>query len=144
MRTIRRKGASTMPKILFVEDDEASRGAFVKFLTVHGHQVTPAGDGEQAIALAAKESFDIIFMDIKMPKLDGLTACRQIRTACPSAKVVLITGYHMDDQLHRVADDGAVEWLRKPLTHHVLVDVMRRVLPGSMPDLQTPPPAGPR
>ena len=116
-----------MLNILIVEDDTKIRDCFVQFLKLKGHRVREARDGVQAVAEATKEPFDLIFMDVKMPKLDGLTAFEQIHKVAPSTKVVLITGYHVDEGLSKALIDGVVECLRKPFTLDQLTDVVNRV-----------------
>ncbi|MBI3324659.1 MAG: response regulator [Candidatus Omnitrophica bacterium] len=104
-----------MLQILFVEDDERIRDCLAGYLRLKGHRVLEAANGEQAVTLARKATFDLIMMDVKMPKLDGVSACAQIRAFCPSTKVVLMTGFHMTPELERVVQSGEVECLQKPL-----------------------------
>lgn len=113
-----------MLKILFVEDEEKIRDACVRYLKLKGHQVREAMNGQQAVTMAIKEPFDLVVMDVKMPKLDGLSACQQIRQSAPSTRVLLVTGYSATGDLEQVLQDGVVQCLRKPFTFEALSAVV--------------------
>ena len=109
-----------MGKILFVEDEEKIRDSCVRYLKLKGHQVREATNGQQAVTMAIKEPFDLVVMDVKMPKLDGISACQQIRTSCPSTRVVLVTGYSSTEEIEQALEEGVVAYLRKPFTFEAL------------------------
>jgi len=116
-----------MLQILFVEDDERIRDCLAGYLRLKGHRVLEAANGEQAVSMAGKGGFDLIMMDVKMPKLDGVSACEQIRRKAPSIRVVLMTGFHMTDEMERVVKEGEVECLQKPLLTKDLDALLSRV-----------------
>lgn len=68
-----------MYKILVVDDEENIREVLKEYAEFEGHQVDEASDGMQAIELAKKNDYDVIIMDIMMPRLDGYSACKEIR-----------------------------------------------------------------
>lgn len=68
-----------MYKILVVDDEENIREVLKEYAGFEGHQVDEASDGMQAIELAKKNDYDVIIMDIMMPRLDGYSACKEIR-----------------------------------------------------------------
>lgn len=68
-----------MYKILVVDDEANIREVLKEYAEFEGHQVDEAGDGMQAIELAKKNDYDVIIMDIMMPRLDGYSACKEIR-----------------------------------------------------------------
>ncbi len=130
-----------MAHVLVVEDDEKIRDIVTRFLKLKGHRVAEARDGEQAVAVAAREYFDVVFMDVKMPKLDGLSACQQVRAASPSTKVVLITGFTPTETLQHMLQEGIVEYVHKPFTFVQLEALMQRLMPqGSAPGSDAPSP----
>ena len=69
-----------VPSILVVDDDEVVRLLLHQFLEGAGYQVTEAEDGRQALDILARQSFDLVIMDISMPGIDGPEVCEQIRT----------------------------------------------------------------
>lgn len=68
-----------MYKILIVDDEQKIREVLKEYAEYEGHSVTEAVDGMQAVELAKSEDFDIIVMDVMMPRLDGFSACKEIR-----------------------------------------------------------------
>ncbi len=68
-----------MYKILIVDDEQKIREVLKEYAEYEGHSVTEAVDGMQAVELAKSEDFDIIIMDVMMPRLDGFSACKEIR-----------------------------------------------------------------
>ena len=119
-----------MLQILFVEDDERIRDCLIGYLRLKGHRVLEAANGEQAVAMAGKGGFDLIMMDVKMPKLDGVSACEQIRALVPGSRIVLMTGFHVAEELERVVRSGEVECLQKPLLTKDLDALLARVEGG--------------
>jgi CheY-like chemotaxis protein len=117
-----------MEQVLVVEDESRLRELFAQFLREKGYRVSEARDGQEAIALTAKQPFDLIMMDIKMPRMDGLSALQQIRSSLPASKIILTTGYSVTPDLDRVLDeDEAIACLRKPFTFEDLMDAIRRL-----------------
>jgi len=118
-----------MLRILVVEDDEKIRDCFAQFFKLKGHHVTEAKHGAQAVSLAGAEAFDLILMDVKMPKLDGLSACTQIRQIAPTTKVVLTTGFRLSEEGEEedVIRDDSVECLRKPIFLKALQAILDRL-----------------
>ena len=131
-----------MLRVLVVEDDLKIREMFLRFFRMKGYHAQEASDGEAAVALVSLQPFDVILMDVKMPKLDGLSATKQIRQAMPGMKIVLITGYSGSEDLTRLLVPGFVECLRKPCTFPELSAVLDRLCAqdaGSGPTPAAPP-----
>lgn len=104
-----------MPKILVV-DDEMDVCDFVKqFFEERNYSVTPALDGEQAIRILRKHKFDIILLDIKMKKMDGIETLRNIRKIDPKAKVIMVTALADQDKMDDACKLGACKYIVKPL-----------------------------
>ena len=68
-----------MTKIMIVEDDIALREIYSIRLTAEGYTIVVAGDGEEALAKATENSYDMILLDVMLPKMDGFTVCQRIR-----------------------------------------------------------------
>ncbi len=116
-----------MGTILVAEDDERVRELFSQCLKVKGYRVVEARDGQEVLKLARQQPFDLIVMDVKMPKMDGLAALRQLRGSMPSAKVILITGYRVTQEMEAMLQDGIVEYLQKPVTLTALTELIERM-----------------
>ena len=72
-----------------MDDEQKIREVIRKYAEVSGHEVTEAGDGMSAVGLCKLNDFDLIIMDIMMPKLDGFSACREIRKEKNAPIIVL-------------------------------------------------------
>ncbi|MCA8883772.1 MAG: response regulator [Rhodobacteraceae bacterium] len=76
--------------ILVAEDNEMSRALMQDLLTELGHHVTTAPDGERAVDAVRQNRFDLVFMDVMMPRMDGIRATRKIREAGPAGELPII------------------------------------------------------
>ena len=114
-------------RILLVEDNEINRVVAREMLTAAGHQVSEATNGKRAVELADAEPFDLIFMDISMPVMDGRQATRAIRGGegrCAKAPIVALTANAMAEEQEAFLSDGMNDILTKPLTRDGLLRVI--------------------
>ncbi|MFC2052237.1 PleD family two-component system response regulator [Chloroflexota bacterium] len=114
--------------ILVVEDDPRQMRLIQDLLKISGYITVAATDGEKGVELAKKYKPALIFMDIMMPKMDGYTACREIKLdkATKSIPVVMLTSLDFPlnkDLAKDVSSDG---YITKPLDRHKLTDVMHK------------------
>ncbi|MDP1631650.1 MAG: ATP-binding protein [Caulobacter sp.] len=120
----------TQLSILMADDHEANRRIVSLFLQPTGWRLTMAEDGEEAIALAATEVFDVILMDMQMPRVDGLQATRAIRTGGgvnAATPVVALTANAMDHHRSAWAEVGAEGFISKPIDPRELVSTLATV-----------------
>jgi two-component system NtrC family response regulator/two-component system response regulator AtoC len=102
--------------ILVVDDDEDVQGLIEKHLTNKGFEVVTAYDGEQALALIDRVTFDLVITDLKMPKFDGMEVLRRVKEKNRDTEVVILTGHGtMDTAIEALRDGGAFDYLQKPL-----------------------------
>lgn len=124
-------------KILVVED-EKKVGAFIKKgLEEENHSVELAYDGERGEELAGKESFDLIILDILMPKKDGLTLLKELRAKPDHTPVLVITAKGSVDDKVRGLDSGADDYLVKPFAIAELLARVRSLLRRGGPEKMT-------
>ncbi len=88
-------------KILIIEDDSVISGMYEKLLSNHGYEVIKAADGETGLNTALRERPDLTLLDLKMPKMDGMTVLNNIRKDGwgRSAKVIILTNFELNDGL---------------------------------------------
>jgi len=101
-------------KVLVVDDEAVIRDFLSRFLSLNGIEVTAVADGFKAIELAGKEEFDIFFLDLRMPKMDGLETLKALKKIKPRGRYVMMTGYVADGLLEKVEKEGPVFTLKKP------------------------------
>lgn len=92
--------------------------------------VAEASDGLEAVALHAQHSPDVMLIDMRMPRMDGVAAIKAIREASPSARIVALTTYEGDADIHRALDAGACGYLIKDTLGREVVNAVRRAANG--------------
>jgi response regulator NasT len=108
-------------RVVVAEDEALIRLDLVEMLTEAGYDVVgQAGDGEAAIELTESEKPDLVVMDVKMPKLDGISAAERIAKQ-RIAPVVILTAFAQRDLVERARDAGAMAYLTKPFTIEDLI-----------------------
>jgi CheY-like chemotaxis protein len=104
--------------VLFVEDDPSVAGMYKLKLELDGYQVEVASDGEMALEMARRALPDIIFLDIRLPKLDGIEVLEALRADAATRKVpvVILSNYNEKELVERGAKLGALDHLIKSQT----------------------------
>ena len=118
-------------RILVAEDYPTNQQVVRLHMESAGHEVTIVDDGLQAVAACESQEFDMIFMDVQMPNLDGNSAIRQIRageSACKDIPIISLTA-HADAESHRQCmDAGANEVVTKPVRRNILLGCISKWL----------------
>jgi DNA-binding NtrC family response regulator len=117
-----------MAKVLVVDDEESIIWIFRKLVEGLGHECLSAATGEKGIEIARESQPDLIFMDVKLPGIDGLTALDSVRTVAPRARFVVMTAHGTLDTAVRAMKLGAVEYLAKPID----LDQARGLIQGAL------------
>ncbi|MBN2324782.1 MAG: response regulator [Spirochaetes bacterium] len=112
--------------ILVVDDEEYIRNTLYYFFIRKGCRVTLAEDGEFGLRVAAKQQFDLIFMDYLMPRMGGIEACKRISAMNGDVKIVIITGKESLDE-KELQDAGVYDCIRKPFEIRELYAIARKV-----------------
>lgn len=118
--------------ILVVDDMKGVRLTLGGILEDEGHTVVTAESGYEAIEATRKTNFNTVFMDIKMPGMNGVQALREIKKASPRTAVIMMTGYSVDDLVKESLTEGAYEIINKPLDigqiTRIIEDVLQKLL----------------
>jgi two-component system nitrogen regulation response regulator NtrX len=117
-----------MARLLVVDDENGIRGALVQVFEYEGHEVHAAEDGHSGIEAARTLRPDVIFLDVKMPGLDGLDVLARLREEDASALVIMISGHGTIDTAVEATRKGAYDFLEKPLDTDRLLVTLRRAL----------------
>jgi DNA-binding response OmpR family regulator len=117
-----------MPRILVVEDDKAMAVALSDGFQYEGHSVSVARDGAHGLALAGESSFDIIILDVMLPKVSGFDVCKQLRSAGNAVPIIMLTarGQEIDKVLGLKI--GADDYVTKPFSFMELTARVEAVL----------------
>ncbi|NLG74000.1 MAG: response regulator [Chloroflexi bacterium] len=121
-----------MALILFIDDDPLALETMTKAVQVFGHQALNASSGQQGLELAAQQRPDIIFIDMRLPDMDGLTLLKRLKEQPASAGIpilVLSAGPELD-AAERVTAAGARAYLCKPIRLQTLIDTIQQYTSG--------------
>ena len=114
-------------KALVAEDETIIRLDLRAMLETAGHEVIDARDGVEAVELARAERPDFAVLDVKMPRLDGLTAARKIADERP-IPIVILTAYAQDELVRRAVESGVYGYLVKPFRQEDVLPAIRTAL----------------
>ena len=124
-----KEGSQSSVRVLVVEDNDFVREGLVALLNHRGLQVAAqARDGVEAVALYGEHRPDVTLMDLQMPRMDGLTAIRQITAQFPQARIVVLTS--QDDAEQACFDAGALAVLRKDEPSRKVISTLFAVSSG--------------
>ncbi|MEW5884945.1 MAG: response regulator, partial [Armatimonadota bacterium] len=124
--------SSRSAKVLVVEDNAVNRKVAARLLERLGHEVDCACNGKEALGMAQMNSYDLIFMDVQMPEMDGYAATAAIREwqqrhgiATP---IIAMTAHAMEGDREKCLEAGMDDYLSKPVTLNRLADMLERWL----------------
>jgi two-component system nitrogen regulation response regulator GlnG len=103
-----------MAHVMVLDDEPGICWAFRQFLGDDGHRVTVASTAEQGLERAEADPPDVLFLDVRLPGIDGLTALDRFRATCPGAAVVVMTAHGTMQTAVRAVKGGAFDYLPKP------------------------------
>jgi CheY-like chemotaxis protein len=119
------------PLILLAEDNPANVVTVLDYLHAHGFEIKVAHNGVEAIAMAQAKKPALILMDIQMPEMDGMEACRRIRKLKEMADlpIIALTALAMPGDRERCLEAGMNDYLSKPVSLKLLLQKVRQFVP---------------
>ena len=123
------------PRILIVDDDPRLLHVVSMYLTIEGYDVTTASDGEEALATMDVARPDLVILDVMMPGMDGLEACRRIKRdpGTRSIPVLMFTALSREDDIEAGRTAGADRFINKPFSLIGLEAVIKTFLGSGSP-----------
>jgi CheY-like chemotaxis protein len=117
-------------KILLVEDNPQNMKVMVMALRPHGYTLTQAVDGEEGLNTAVREKPDLIIMDMRLPKMDGMEVTRKLRSMPEfrNVPIIAVTAYAMKGDRERFLEAGCDFYLSKPIDTRQLPRVVAEIL----------------
>ncbi|MGO9118273.1 MAG: PAS domain S-box protein [Desulfomonilaceae bacterium] len=117
-----------MAKVLVVDDEESIRNMMRMTLELDGHQILLAEDGPTALKLFEKESPDVVFLDVRLPSMDGIEVLTRIKALDPDSEVIIVTGHGDMQMAVECLRREASNFLTKPLGEELLSISLKRSL----------------
>jgi two-component system response regulator RegX3 len=116
---------SAKVRILVVEDEASLRDGIVDLLAGDGHAVTAVGDGVAGVEAGLRDPFDLVVLDLMLPRLDGMEVCRRLRAARPGMPILMLTARGSEDDKVRGLIEGADDYVTKPFSARELLARVR-------------------
>jgi CheY-like chemotaxis protein len=115
-------------KILVAEDNPSNQRVIAQMLNRLGYRADMAANGIEVLQALERQPYDLVFMDVKMPEMDGITATREIRQRWPKngPKIIAITAYALDGDREKCLEVGMDDYLAKPVQRSELALVLKR------------------
>ena len=117
-----------MSRILIVEDECAALNSLATLLNEEGYETLKAGDGERGLTRALSEEPDLVLLDIRLPKIDGLTVLQKLRQGYSDAAVLIMTADTTSSNAIRATQYGAFDYITKPINFDHLLLLVKRAL----------------
>ena len=124
----------SQPRVLVIDDEQSVRDAFADALEGMPYVVDAARSGEEALAKAKSSPADLIFLDLKMPGMDGVEVLHHIRELDDAVPIYIVTAFHAEflDRLQAAEEEGlAFHLLHKPIGQQAIRKVAMAVLPAA-------------
>jgi DNA-binding response OmpR family regulator len=112
-------------RILVVEDEPSLRDGIVDLLRGDGHEIVAAGDGVAGVEAGLREPFELVVLDLMLPRLDGMEVCRRLRAARPGLPILMLTARGSEDDKVRGLMEGADDYVTKPFSARELLARVR-------------------
>jgi two-component system KDP operon response regulator KdpE len=113
---------------LVVDDEPSFRRVLRTSLATSGFAIEEARSGEEAVAILAQSTFDLVLLDVNMPGIGGVEACREIRAHMPKIGIVMVTVQDGESEIVKALEAGADDYITKPIRFRELVARLRAVL----------------
>ena len=116
-------------RILAIDDEPNIRLLIQNEFQLEGFEVTIAKDGEEGLALFDQQTFDIVLLDIKLPRMSGIEVLRRLKRKAPLTEVFMITGYGDIKTAVESLKLGAREYITKPFKLDELITLVKELIP---------------
>ena len=117
-----------LAKILIVDDEKSIRSSLREVLEFQDYTVDEAADGMECVVKVKQRSYDVIILDIKMPKMDGIEALERVQILAPDTAVIMISGHGSIDTAVDAVKKGAFDFISKPPDLNRLLITVRNAL----------------
>ena len=115
-------------RVLIIDDEDTIRDSMHQVLKKEGYQVREAADGKEGLSLFNQETFQVVFLDLKLPGLNGLRILGQMKEANPETPIIIITGYGSIESAVEAIKLGAFDYMVKPFSPEELRLVTKKAI----------------
>ena len=122
---LRQSNNGNMKRILVIDDEEYILDVFKATLEDEGHVVDTAGNGAEGLGYLIKQDYDLIFLDLKMPGIDGAETLREMRKVNRKLPIVIVTGFPDSDLMEKAVQHGPLAILNKPFDDADIINAVK-------------------
>ena len=126
MEHSREKEAPT--HILVIDDEPVIRDLLLDVLSRRGYQVDTAADGASGLKMAEEKPYSVVFTDIRMPGMNGVEVYKRLKVISPSSRVIVMTGYGLEEMIQEALDLGAFADVKKPFDLELICGLAERAV----------------
>lgn len=119
-----------MPRVLVAEDQKDIQFLYRAWLQREGYDVVTADDGAEAVEAYESQPFDAVMLDVKMPHMDGIEACRRIRMKHPDVPILMVSVLARPGDVARGLAAGASSYVNKPVTPREVTLRLSELIPS--------------
>ena len=118
-----------MTRVLIVDDDSDHAESLADVIEMRGHTTQMANSGEEALRYFRDEGFDFVLLDVKLPGINGVETFLEMKKIRPSAQVMMMTGYSVEQLVSQAIEGGALGVLNKPFAAMQVLDLLSKIRP---------------
>jgi len=111
--------------ILIVDDNQDFADVFCDILRANNYEARSCYGGAEAIELVKEGDYDILFLDIRMPDVDGIQTLKEVMRLKPDTTVIMMTGYSVDELVHKALEEKASDIIYKPFEIEKVLSLIR-------------------
>lgn len=115
-------------RILVIDDEQVIRELLFDVLSRKGYSVDTAEDGERGLEKASKTEYHVVFTDLRMPGMNGLDVFRRLKETSPRTRVIVMTGFGLQEMINEALSLGAFADVKKPFDLSLIYDLVDRAL----------------
>lgn len=114
--------------VLIVDDEESVRRSFARLLGAERCNAESVASGDEALRAMERRTYDVVFLDLRMPGADGLAVLEALKRRWPASEVVVVTGYPEIESAKRAFALGARDYLAKPADPEAIINAAREAM----------------
>ncbi len=119
-------------RILIIDDEPVIRDLLFDVLSRKGYQVDTAEDGAHGLEMAQKSHYSVVFTDIRMPGMNGVEVYKRLKAISPSSRVIVMTGYGLEEMIQEALDLGAFADVKKPFDLELIYGLAKRAIESAV------------
>ncbi|MCP4431943.1 MAG: response regulator [Gammaproteobacteria bacterium] len=124
---IKNESSSPVTSILIVDDHQGMLNTLADILIDENYQVSTASSGNEAVMLCQRNKYQVIIMDVRMPRLGGVETLRLIKAYTKDTRIIMMSAYAVDELKYEAMQEGAVAFVQKPIDVESIIRLVERV-----------------